>query len=234
VGSVPLATLVQPGLWNLIGTTTPIDVPPGDKLTVTSGLLWPAATLPPAGHCCLIAMAGCPSDPMPPLPQNLNDWAAFVSFVRNCNNVAWCNIDVLALMPGGQWQSPLFYITGAGDMARRFDIELVQRLPPGAQVVLDVADSLTGALRGAGATAAPGGVAGRARILIPSQRSTKYSDILLPAGGGFESRLVIRLLEDEDLAGSSVAIRQIYQGIEVGRITWRFPVRVDARRASVR
>ena len=50
-----VSTLVTPSMWNLIGSVTIPNVPDGDVLTVSDGIIWPEADIPANGHYCFVA-----------------------------------------------------------------------------------------------------------------------------------------------------------------------------------
>ena len=54
----PVATLVTPDLWTLVGSTTIPSVPTGDLLTVSDAIVWPSSAIPATGHYCFIALIG--------------------------------------------------------------------------------------------------------------------------------------------------------------------------------
>jgi serine protease len=92
----------MPACGQHFGSTAPIDVPVGDTLAVAGPLLWAKANLPPSGdHACFVALLNQAADPEPPLPGSgpSFDWNAFVSLVRNQNNVTWRNFDVIDVLP---------------------------------------------------------------------------------------------------------------------------------------
>ncbi|HJX86554.1 MAG TPA: hypothetical protein VJ277_03235, partial [Gemmatimonadales bacterium] len=218
-----VATLVTPGAWTLIGTSAPVLVPKGDILTVTPAITWPSAAIPASGHYCFVATVNHPYDPAPPAPAP-TDWDGFLDFLRQFNNVTWRNFNVLdtqALMEGtGTW----FSMCGAPDQARMFDFEIEQRLPLGVTLALEVPPVLAPSFRG------PFVRIGRrpadeVRIVLPALPVVRFAKVRLAEGARHRCRFV---LADPRQAGvrlvakssASVSIRQLYQGIEVGRITW--------------
>jgi hypothetical protein len=217
----PAATLVTPNLWNLIGSVSMPPIPTGNLLTVSPPLLWPQASMPGAGHYCFVALIGTANDPAP-LPADFLDFEDYLRFIRENNNVTWRNFnvvhtdaDVVALP---------FLITGPPDRARRMEVVAEPRLPQGAEVVLTAARSITDAVRrllpsaGAQMRLAP---QGRQRILEEE----------LPAGLAAPAELQVRIPQELRFAEYEIAVRQLFEGREVGRITWRLAPRARRRRA---
>ncbi len=92
-----VSTLVTPDMWNLIGTTDPINVPAGGALVVTAPLTWNMDDIPNSGHYCFIGISNSTRDPAPPLPSAIPgfDWDAFLNYIRDYNNVTWRNFNVI-------------------------------------------------------------------------------------------------------------------------------------------
>jgi Subtilase family len=59
----PVATLVTPDLWTVVGSTTLPSVPTGDLLTVSDAIVWPSGAIPATGHYCFVALIGHAHDP---------------------------------------------------------------------------------------------------------------------------------------------------------------------------
>ncbi len=221
-----VATLVTPDMWNEIGTTNPINVPSGDTLVVAPPLTWDQNDIPGGGHYCFVGIVDHAFDERPPVPPGppYFDWDAFRDFVRNHNNVTWRNFnvvdDVADPMP--------FLIAGTprGDIARVFDFQIIRRLPEGVEVFLEVPVAVLGQIRERGFFKHKvDRKKGVARILLPAQRSLGLCGVRLPAGARLRSRFVVKPPRKTRLAGHSLAIRQLYEGEEVGRITWSFEAR---------
>ena len=61
----PVATLITPDLWSLVGTVTLPNVPTGDILTVSPSITWMESDIPATGHYCLVGIIGNSVDPAP-------------------------------------------------------------------------------------------------------------------------------------------------------------------------
>jgi len=218
-----VATLVTPNMWNLIGTTAPVDVPVGNTLAVTSDLVWPAANLPPTGdHACFVAILDQASDPAPPIPASgpAFDWNAFVNLVRGQNNVTWRNFDVVDVLADPKADPAVleFLVAGSPDAARIFDLEIQQQLPEGVKIEWQIPKALLAVL--------PKGVFGerkldgnRARLAVPFVRSLPLCGVRLGPGARHRCRLVVRGAKGLGRGIHRIAIRQIFDGVEVGRVT---------------
>src|SRR5829696_1784867 len=215
-----VSTLVTPDRWNLIGTSAGVDVPAGDTLVVTDPIVWSAADIPAAGHYCFVGILNQERDLAPPIPPPDN-WDRFTAFIRNHNNVTWCNFNVVSEVAGSSI-FPLI-IAGAPDRSRYFDLEIIQRLPQDARAVLEVPLGLYGHLRRDSFLKAELDRRKKvARIYLPLMRRLPFSDIKLPKGARHRCRLILTGMEKKNAWGHSVAVRQIYEGQEVGRVTWFF------------
>ena len=217
------ATLITPGDWTAIGTTGPVDVPQGDTLVVTPALQWPAAFVPAAGHYCFVAVLDSLQDPAPALPDP-TDWQGFLDFIQDQNNVAWRNINVIAVppFPFRRALAPLvFAIVGAPDKARTFDLEVIQKLPAGVSVSLTVPAGLGTQLRPDGGLELDDkGLLARLPLAAAPRRL--LAPITLDGAARHPSALTLALAPGVRLDGHSITVRQLYQGLEVGRIAWRF------------
>lgn len=220
-----VATLVTPASWTMIGTSMQFDVPANNALTVAPPIPWLAAQIPAPGHYCFVAEVDHAYDPAPGVPGP-TDWNGFLSYLRGSNNVTWRNFNVLdedeLSAQSGAW----FWMQGAPDQARRFDFEIIQRLPRGARLYLDIPLALAGAIRG------PflkdhriDGDEQRVMITLPAEPRLHLPRVRLGCSARYRCRFVL-LPADRSRrvalgrAFGSIAIRQIYEGQEVGRITW--------------
>src|SRR4029450_9658906 len=130
----PVATLVTPDLWTLVGSAVLPSVPTGEVLTVAPGITWPSAAIPAPGHYCFVGLVGHPDDPAPS-PGDLLNWTNFTNFIRNNNNITWRNFNVEdndpwpdPSVPRG-FQALRFLAPGAPDIARPMQLEFLPRLP---------------------------------------------------------------------------------------------------------
>lgn len=234
-----VATLVTPDMWTEIGTTNPVNVPQGDTLVVADPITWDEADIPGEGHYCFVGLATHAFDeapPLPPGPPNF-DWDAFRDFVRNHNNVTWRNFNVVDDLadPSADPAPMPFLIAGTpkGDIARVFDFEVIQRLPERVEVLLEIPLAVLGQIRERRWWRYDvDRKRGIAQIQLPPRRSIGLCGVRLPAGARLRSRFLLRRPKKTPLVGHALAIRQLYDGEEVGRVTWAFEHRMkeDKRR----
>ena len=219
-----VSTLVTPDMWHLIGTTAPVDVPVGNTLVVTPELVWPKADLPVTGdHACFVAILDQASDPAPPIPAAgpAFDWDAFVNLVRAQNNVTWRNFNVVDVLadPNADPAVLDFMIAGSPDAARVFDLEIQQHLPEGVKVELEVPKALLAVLPKIGFVPRKGDKPA-ARLAVPFLHSIPLCGVRLGAGARHRCRLIVHGAPGLARGMHRLAIRQVFDGVEVGRVTW--------------
>jgi thermolysin len=89
----PATGFAVPSSWTLIGTLTTTGVAPG--ATVVAGpVTFSSALVPAPGHYCLIAVASSTLDPAPDTSL-ISSVSMYVDYVRDTNNIAWKNLDVV-------------------------------------------------------------------------------------------------------------------------------------------
>src|SRR5262249_32728022 len=134
----PVAMLVTPDLWTLVGTATLPSVPAANVLTVADAIVWAEAKIPGTGHYCLVALGDTAPDPAPPLEALVN-FDNFYAFIRNNNNATWRNFNVVAA--GGRDAAVLpFLAVGALDRALEMGIEIIAHLPENARLTLEASE----------------------------------------------------------------------------------------------
>jgi hypothetical protein len=225
--------------WNLIGEIAGTNVPAGDVLTVAGPITWDSQDMPPAGHYCLAAALDCAQDPAPSGIEAIAHWDEFVQLVQNSNKVTWRNIDITTATLN-RWISPRFLIVGAADMGRQFDFVIEQRLPGETHLALQVPAHFAGLLHARADCAV--GIETRdeddAVMVLPAQPAIRLGHVLMPRAARFPARFLISAPEGVHGNGHEITIRQLYHGIEIGRLTYRFnnpreiAGRTDKSRAS--
>jgi serine protease len=212
-----VATLVTPDMWHEVGAVTIPMVPSGEVLTVSDAITWPAAEIPAPGHYCFVGLVGNGRDPAPE-PADFLNWTNFTSYIQNNNNVTWRNFNVEPPGPSADPHALPFLFPGAPDKARRMTLELVGRLPFGSKVTLEVPEEWR-KLLGEHANNATFDER-RRRWLVPVKASgvTPVLDGVLPASARVPLTLRVRVPDrDHDYP---IAARQLFDGLEVGRVTW--------------
>lgn len=221
----PVATLVTPNLWTLVGSVTIPNVPTGNQLTVSDAIVWPSAAIPATGHYCFVGLIGTVADPAPGL-ADFSNWANFTTYIRNNNNSTWRNFNVVNNVPPADGRPPgfvplPFLAPGAPDKARRFVLEVVARLPEGARIMLEAPLYLLDGLEERLTQIEIDEKQGRGRVPVNPHGHLALPETLFAA----DSRAQLRLLVDVPTKlrdnAYDVAVRQLFGKQEVGRVTWR-------------
>lgn len=221
-----VATLVTPDLWHLIGSATIPNVPTGEVLTVSPAIMWPGAQIPAEGHYCFVGLIGNERDPLPD-PAEFLDWDNFTRFIRENNNVTWRNFNVESNDPAPDPNTPKgfvqlrFLVPGAPDKARMMGLELISRLPKESKVFLEIPFA---ANRLISEWLPNAKIEKEQRVILLPLKSTGrqmlFDSILLPAKSRYRMRLLVYIPEELRKYTYSIAIRQIWEKMEVGRVTW--------------
>lgn len=222
----PAATLITTERWipvdrldaSLVG-----QIPQGDTLFVAGPIVWPSPppTTTPAPWSFLAVLTRPGEGPTPLGPPYFDwaaglppgppyfDWAQFRAFLRK-PGVAWRNVHQV---PTASTLLP-FAIAGTPERAHVFDFEVIQRLPAGTTATLQVPPALAAKLR----QRQPwlGGGTGP----LPKRPRTAIRGVELAAGTYADATFTLQ--GTAPATGHSLAIRQLWRGEEVGRITWVF------------
>jgi hypothetical protein len=216
-----VSTLVTPNMWNVIGTTAPVDVPTGNTLIVAPALTWPAADVPPTGHYCFVAVLDHPQDPAPPIPGP-TDRNGFLDIVRNNNNVTWRNFDVVDVLADPQSESVElpFLLAGAPGQDRLFDFEIAVHLPADARLFLSLPPAAVAGLPAHWRERVrPGGNEDMV-LAIPRLRRNAICGVRLHADALHKCRFVVRPSKGMAAGLSTVEIRQFDGDLQVGGVKW--------------
>ena len=225
---------------NLIGHSQYAAVPAGRVVRVsTPGITWAQAGIPAPGHYCFIATVGNTGDPEP-TPGTFATLDAYVAYIEANNNITWRNFNVVAFAAKhhkGRFREFIalpFLITGAWDKPHVFELETIADLPKGSRLMLEVPAWLGRGLQ-RGPTefeehedkdSDPDDRA-RLRVTLESRGATRLGAIELKADGRAASHLLVRVPDEDSHSSGELTIRQLYQGREVGRITWRLVPDLD-------
>ncbi len=222
-----VASLVTPDMWNHIGEVLVPAVAPGD-FRISDPITWPSAQIPATGHYCLIGVVDAPLDPAPPIPT-FTTFDEFRDFVRNSNNVTWRNFNVVDVDPDATEPFELpFLIRGAAREVLHMNIEIVRVLPQKAEVELEVPYKLIAELP------IPRKLFKRidmkiARLpvgLAANKPGIKQlHQVKLQRRGKYPSKLIVKLPKGTPPRNYYVAVKQVYKGEEVGRVTWMLVVK---------
>jgi hypothetical protein len=222
-----------------------LTVPPNGSLVEAPEIPWAMANLPPAsGHYCFVATVDHPLDPEPltgvfaaaAVAGDLTPaWEAFYAYIKNNNNVTWRNFNAVDLPApgggaGGAAPAP-FLVTGAPDAERYFDLEILQSCPDAVSVVWELPPKLFRQLDADFAEVRmPKGCRlwralwpsryGRVSAVLQPRAELVLPRVLLEKSAQLQCRFRFAATEALPEAPCTVAIRQLYHGIEVGRVTW--------------
>jgi hypothetical protein len=218
-----VATLVTPSMWHEVGSVAIPNVPVGDVLTVSPAVVWNKADIPGTGHYCFVATLNHANDPTPPTPGPLS-WNTFQDYIRAHNNVTWRNFNVVNNLPDPpSGTSFKFKMTGPDDRAVPFVFEVERRLPRDAQLQLEGPLWLIARLRGRNQWEMEADrEKGIARLHLPALPRIELEPILLREASRLPCRFVVTPRKGKFAWGHGVAIRQLYDKHEVGRIGWQF------------
>lgn len=226
------STLVSPNLWNLIGSAYYPDVPAGRMIEVsTPGITWPADQVPGPGHYCFVAAVGNAYAPAPN-PSSFATFTDFVNYIYANNNITWRNFNVVTppaapVPPWGHLIPLHFVVAGAWDQARPFVLETHADLPEGSQLAVQVPQWIGEGLNPAPRQAErvedrvtdPANPV-RHRIALPVNTRHQLGRIELPANTAAASHMLVHIPEELHQKEHRVVIRQLFEGREVGRLTW--------------
>jgi serine protease len=221
----PPATLVTPSIWNAIGSVTVPSVPTGNVLTVSNAITWSAAAIPAPGHYCFVAVAGNAQDPKPGL-TSFATFDQFVTFIENNNNVSWRNFNVVPGPPSegrppGYYRVP-FFVPGAFDTSRDFELETIARLPAGSRAFVEIPAWLADGLRPHACEIKFDPKSRKATVPFNAAGRHRLGTVILHAKSMAACHLLVEIPDAErNRQAFEVAIRQIYKHVEVGRVTWR-------------
>ncbi len=116
------------------------DLQPGE-FRIVGPIEWADADIPNSGHFCLIAVLDSPNDPAPDL-GTINSSSDFTQMVRDRNNVAWKNVQIEDVIPGGS-SSFSFYMEGPQGTFHQADLEVdCSDFPDNGQVLVKMVKRL--------------------------------------------------------------------------------------------
>ena len=96
-------TLAVPGSWHAIGGTVNVQgstgatTIPASDFPCIAAFTWPSSSVPALGHYCLVSSVWSDDDPA----EDITDIPlfGFAEWVRQKNNIAWRNVNVIAAAP---------------------------------------------------------------------------------------------------------------------------------------
>ncbi len=128
----PASTFATPASWIHVGTLNETGIAPG-ALAIAGPLEFQQSLIPGPGHYCMIAVV---TDALDPAPNHnlIGSTSDFLHFVRNTNNIAYRNMDVVDLMPAmpGVLEA---VVRGFPGVRERFDLRVdLKNFVPGAKI----------------------------------------------------------------------------------------------------
>ncbi len=264
-----VATLLTSDQWHEIlppATNAPVVIDVPGNGSAIAAVQWDATNQqdrPASGHGCFIAVLDHADDPAP----FLIDWdqvafgsdefsTLFKNWVANANNVAWRNFlvadgtDAIAQV--------VWFLRGAPDRARNFDVVIEPQFPEGVELYWEVPRGLLEPLTRSGVCAATGATPFRKKgererrepaegeepaderefteeraVLLLPNAITHLREIRLRRSAAHACRFAVRVTKKGLRLGgeANLMVRQFHDGDEVGRITWRIaPRRSDTKR----
>ncbi|MEO8333530.1 MAG: S8 family serine peptidase [bacterium] len=231
----PLATLITPKDWHLIGDTPTFDVPVGNTLAVSPALTWRSEHGPGSGHYCFIGLASQAQD-LTLFPGPLA-WNRFLELVKGNNNIAWRNFNVIdpLLEAVGDWIHLPFLLRGAPDRARVFSVQVDVHSVHASLLWLDMPEMAVAQFCDASPhlvdandvaqqlTGAPFAPADDAMMIdLANEPGLEKRSILLDCNAEHRCALRIRLPLEHSETMARITFRQFFDDVEVGRLTWSF------------
>jgi len=219
----PPASLILASDWQHVGSTVLPNVPAGDVLTVSDPIVLAAGAIAATGHYCFVAIAGNASDPAPPTAE-FAAWDRYERFIAANNNVVWRNFDLVSpdapIGSSGDAVEMDFDLVGAPDRARPMTLEVVAQLPMRSLIALETSMNVLDAWGFHPPIVQPADEDG-GRIYINAHGAFTAPEITLRAGAHVPVRLSVTIPDQFRQNAYEVYARQLYEGREVGRITWR-------------
>jgi hypothetical protein len=229
----PASSFPHPAAWNLIGTLEVPGVVPGEH-RVAGPVAWPAESIPPTGHFCLVAVVDSVRDPLE-LPDAFSSVQAYLDFVRLHNNLCYRNVEVVDVTPDAPPPSYSFLMRGLPRKAARFRLAVHHRLPPGGEIDTEIRKRLPGRV---GTDVLK---AGRRRVKRRPDLSTfraqdarplHVRDIPLYRMEEVEVRISIRLPRNAAPGRYRIYADQFWGKAQLGRVNLDLRVRGKARQRS--
>lgn len=246
------ATLNPAASWQLIAKnvslgTIPAKTTSGNGVNVVS---IPWNNIPGAGPYCFMGLVGNVNDPLidpkdPIVVNYYNDMNNFSRFIRANNNAALKNSNVVQISAGGTRTGGAvitgagihgpeangsmkldFFVVGANDRDRPMELEIVARFPKGSRICLQGRTDFLCGLHGIAApNIEPDQEKGTSCILVNPYGPYRFNVTLFPKDLRERLTLIVDLPKEYRNQQYELYARQLYQGAEVGRVTWQLTPR---------
>lgn len=212
------SVLTTPDKWNKVGQAFfESAIQAGNKLQVSAALEFDTLDVP-SGHYCMIALIYSASDRAPNVGKikKISHW---VDFIRNNNNVAWRNFNVVGKKPNVTAREMSAYRYDAGvpfPASLGLELEVTSDLPAGTYVGFEVPDAYGSLFEKTTRSVRPGV---SFMDIAPKGTETLIKDKEVPLG--LNMALIFEDLsntpDDEEY---EIFVRYLFNGIEIGRQTW--------------
>jgi hypothetical protein len=216
----PVLTLLTPDRWGLpVGGAERAarPVPQGDVPLSIESSAW---RLESGDHCLIATVEYEGGDEAPgPCRPSAVDWPRFLRVLREQKNLAIRNVHSISAE-----ETAKFSINGTPDVARVFSFELLQRLPWGVSVELTAPLGVAAKFSRGRLWKVLRASAGSdsATLHLPKLPRLPLGTFAVPPSVDFGCSFVLLGEKASVQAGHSIALRQLFKGEEVGRITWEF------------
>jgi hypothetical protein len=228
----PASTLLVLSLMKEIGRLTFLSVPEAEQLTVSEPIECEIPAFVPALDTGLwrawVGVIDNSDDPGPNLEKASADWDYFVSVIQADNNFSCRNFHSVPHAWGegegnaDAWTTLPFLVAGAPDRTRVMRIEVLSSLPRSCKVWIDMPREFSD-VRQVSSIIFPLDIADKDRVRLPINPNGRHylRESLLSAGCIYRLRLFVHVPLALRLQPYRIAVRQIWQGVELGRVSWR-------------
>ena len=211
----PPATWIDPRLWLRAGRTGTASIPSGGEMVASQGLPWEPPASVPRHYAWLAVLAEGVGQVLPELPPSGRyfDPRAYRDFLAS-KAVACRNVH--RITQAGKVE---FFVAGAPDRARSFDFEILQQLPTGSRVTLDLGSELGLKFQRGAKGHAVTDLMSAHLFQVTNQRRQVVRRVLLQPSAWYQ---VVLTVSGNPAAHHWFAIRQLYKGKPWGQITFYF------------
>ena len=210
------STFPTPASWNLINNIAIPQLAP-DEFRVVGPIVWPRGFIPSPGHYCFVALINSGDDPAPN-PATIHSVDDFYRFIRECNNAAWKNFDVVNMI-NGTTNKLVFHIQGWPGNSIYSDLLIdLKQLPSKAEVVLRILKRVTEESASTGLRLIEESTLYR-RYKATSGRVSSLRKMKLKASEDCQASLEFVLPDSIKDGRYDVSVAQLVDGLEMGRIT---------------
>jgi hypothetical protein len=182
-------------------------------------------------HCnpsSVMSSSRHPTDPAPPTTGTMS-FSDFYDLVKGQNNITWRNFNVVNVLPDlPSVASPFeFLINGADGRPELFEFEVERKLPRDAQLIFEGPVRLILQLRRPDQDVKIDRKKKAGQMVLPSLPRGMLGSLRLGNGDRYLCRLRLIPGKTKIAWGHGVAVRQLYRGEEMGRVTWQFAPEVS-------